>query len=76
MKLNPEKNGLVANVIIDKKIMQENLKQMNKDDKWLLKELKTKKVKLEDILLCTMDINDKLTIYKQKENEEIKNILE
>ena len=75
MKLNPEKNGLVANVIIDKKIMQENLKQMNKDDKWLLKELKTKKVKLEDILLCTMDINDKLTIYKQKENEEIKNIL-
>lgn len=76
MKLNPEKNGLVANIIIDKKIMQENLKQMNKDDKWLLKELKTKKVKLEDILLCTMDINDKLTIYKQKENEEIKNILE
>jgi len=76
MKLNPVKNGLVANVIIDKKIMQENLKQMNKDDKWLLKELKTKKVKLEDILLCTMDINDKLTIYKQKENEEIKNILE
>lgn len=76
MKLNPEKNGLVANVIIDKKIMQENLKQMNKDDKWLLKELKTKKAKLEDILLCTMDINDKLTIYKQKENEEIKNILE
>lgn len=76
MKINPEKNGLVANVIIDKKIMQENLKQMNKDDKWLLKELKTKKVKLEDILLCTMDINDKLTIYKQKENEEVKNILE
>lgn len=76
MKINPEKNGLVANIIIDKKIMQENLKQMNKDDKWLLKELKTKKVKLEDILLCTMDINDKLTIYKQKENEEIKNILE
>lgn len=76
MKINPEKNGLVANIIIDKKIMQENLKQMNKDDKWLLKELKTKKVKLEDILLCTMDINDKLTIFKQKENEEIKNILE
>lgn len=76
MKINSEKNGLVANIIIDKKIMQENLKQMNKDDKWLLKELKTKKVKLEDILLCTMDINDKLTIYKQKENEEVKNILE
>ena len=76
MKLKPEKNSLVANIIIDKKIMPNNLKQMNKDEKWLLKELKIKGYKLEDILLATLDINDKLTIYKQKENENIKNILE
>lgn len=76
MKLKPEKNSLVANIIIDKKIMPNNLKQMNKDEKWLLKELKIKGYKLEDVLLATLDINDKLTIYKQKENESIKNILE
>ena len=76
MKINTQKNGLVANIIIDKKIMHKNPKEMNKDEKWLLKELKNKKVKLEDILLCTMNINDNLTIYKQKENEKIKNILE
>ena len=76
MKLKPEKNSLVANIIIDKKIMPNNLKQMNKDEKWLLKELKIKGYKLEDVLLATLDINDKLTIYKQKENENIKNILE
>lgn len=76
MKLKPEKNSLVANIIIDKKIMPNNLKQMNKDEKWLLKELKVKGYKLEDVLLATLDINDKLTIYKQKENENIKNILE
>lgn len=76
MKLKPEKSSLVANIIIDKKIMPNNLKQMNKDEKWLLKELKIKGYKLEDVLLATLDINDKLTIYKQKENENIKNILE
>ena len=76
MKLKPEKNSIVANIIIDKKIMPNNLKQMNKDEKWLLKELKIKGYKLEDVLLATLDINDKLTIYKQKENENIKNILE
>ena len=56
--------------------MPNNLKQMNKDEKWLLKELKIKGYKLEDVLLATLDINDKLTIYKQKENENIKKILE
>lgn len=74
MKIETKPNSLVANVIIDKKIMHENLKQMNKNEKWLLKELKG--TKLEDILLCTLDINNKITIYKQKENEKIKNILE
>lgn len=74
MKIKTQPTSLVANVIIDKKIMKENLKQMNKNENWLLKQIKPNK--LEDILLATLDINDKLTIYKQKENEKIKNILE
>ena len=76
MKVKVNKNGLVANIIIDKKIMKNNLSQMGKDEKWLMKELKVKGVSLEDVLLGTLDIDDKLTIYKQKENENIKNILE
>lgn len=76
MKIKTNKTSLVANVVIDKKIMNNNLIQMNKDQNWLLKQLKTKGYKLEDILLATLDINDKLTVYKQKENENIKNILE
>ncbi len=76
MKVKVNKNGLVANIIIDKKIMKNNLSQMGKDEKWLMKELKVKGVSLEDVLLGTLDIDDKLTIYRQKENENIKNILE
>ena len=56
--------------------MKNNLSQMGKDEKWLMKELKVKGVSLEDVLLGTLDSDDKLTIYKQKENENVKNILE
>lgn len=76
MKLKVNRNGLVANVVIDKKIMLNNLFQMGKDEKWLIKELKNKGIILDDILLATLDINNTLMIYKQKENENIKNILE
>ncbi len=76
MNLKVKKNSLVGNVIIDKKIMKENLYQMGKDEKWLLNQLNIKGIKLKDVLLATLDINDKLTIYKQKENESILNILE
>ena len=76
MKVKVNKNGLVANVIIDKKIMKENLLQMDKDEKWLMKELKIKGFSLDDVLLGTLDIDNKLTIYKQKENENVKNVLE
>ena len=76
MKVKVNKNGLVANVIIDKKIMKENLFQMGKDEKWLMKELKIKGFSLDDVLLGTLDIDNKLTIYKQKENENVKNVLE
>ena len=76
MKVKVNKNGLVANVIIDKKIMKENLIQMGKDEKWLMKELKIKGFSLDDVLLGTLDIDNKLTIYKQKENENVKNVLE
>ena len=76
MKLEPKKQGLVANVIIDRKIMYNNLKNMNKDIKWLEKELKIKGYKTtNDILLATLDNNDKLTIY-EKNNDEIYNVLE
>jgi len=57
---------LVANVIIDEKILKENLKQVKKDEKWLKKQLSVKGYKDEKgILLATVDNNDKLIIYNK-----------
>lgn len=74
LKLSNE--DLVANVVIDKKIMPQALENMNKSKAWLMHELEVKGVSLEDVLLATLDSNEKLIIYKQEFNEKIKNVLE
>lgn len=76
MNLKLGKNGLCANVIIDGCIMKNNLKNMGKEKNWLLKELKIKGKKLDNILLATLDINDKLNIYERNINVKVKNVLE
>lgn len=65
MKLKENKQGLCANVIIDGKIMDKNLRNINKDKRWLLRELKLKGEKLENVLLGIVDNNDKLTIFEK-----------
>ena len=76
LKLKPQKQGLCANVIIDGKVMDRNLKEINKDEKWLLKELKIKGYPLEDILLATVDVNEKLVIYERNRETNDINVLE
>ncbi len=77
MNLKPQKQSLCANIIIDGNIMNNNLKNMHKDEKWLEKELKTKGYKdYNDILLATLDINDKLVVYERNYNKEVLNVLE
>lgn len=77
MNLKPEQDKLVANVIIDGKIMKQNLRYAGKDEKWLMNHLKTKGCNnVSDIFLATCDINNNLSIYK-KINKKVKvNILE
>ena len=59
-------SSLVANIIIDGKIMMNNLKAMNKDEKWLSHELKGLGYKdIDEILLATLDSNDKIMVYKK-----------
>ena len=77
MKLKVSKEGLVANVIIDGKIMYENLKNIKKDENWLLKQLKIQGIKdLSNILLTTVDIDEKVVVYKKVKNIENNDILE
>ena len=77
MNLKDTKQGLVSNIIIDGKIMKENLMMMNKDDKWLYKELKLKGCNdINDIILATLDVNEKINIYKKEFKDSTHNVLE
>lgn len=77
MNLKPTKQELVANVIIDSKVMPYNLKNMKKDEKWLNQELKVRGYKsLDNILLATLDNNDKLVVYERNYHDPIHNVLE
>lgn len=76
MKLKGSKKGLCANVIIDGKIMYDNLDKIDKSVEWLDKELKVKGKDISDIILGTVDINDKVLFYERNYNEKVLNVLE
>lgn len=75
MNLKTKKSSLCANVIIDGNIMHKNLENMGKDKTWLEKELKIKGKEVKDILLGTLDNNDKLNLY-EKNKIKVGDILE
>lgn len=76
MKLKGVKQGLCANVIIDGKIMKKNLENIDKSEEWLLKQLLSKGKELSNILLGTIDSNNKLTLYERNKNMKVLNVLE
>lgn len=77
MNLKVQNDGLCSNVIIDGKVMYNNLLVIKKDIKWLKKQLKIKGYNsFNNILLATIDINEKLVVFNKNESLEIKNILE
>lgn len=74
-KINKE--SLVANVIIDSKLLDKNLKEMNKDKKWLDNALKVQGYNnYNNIMLATLDINDKVVVYKKNIKSKKSSILE
>lgn len=77
MKIKVNKKDLVANIIIDTKVIKESLLNMNKTEEWLEKELKIRGYKnKEKIMLATLDINEKITIYEKNEQIHINKVLE
>ena len=73
--LKKERSFLLSNVIIDGNIMINNLSNAHKDKEWILKKLKEKGKNLGDILLATLDNNEKLLIYEKCVKNE-KDVLE
>lgn len=77
INLKVDKESLVANVIIDSKLLEENLKEMKKDKKWLDSVLKVQGFSnYDNIMLATLDINDKVVVYKKNIKSKKNSVLE
>lgn len=74
LNIKKAQQGLYANVIIDGKIMTENLKRINRDSNWLMENIKN--YDLSNILLATVDKNYNVYIYTNNRNEKGTEVLE
>ena len=63
MGLTTTNKGLVYNLIIDGEIIKDNLKHTKKTEKWINQQIKIQGKKLEEVLLLTIDGQDKINIY-------------
>lgn len=61
----PQKEGLYINVIVDGKIMEEDLKKSGITLNELKRQLKSQGKTPQDIILATVDINKSLTIFEK-----------
>ncbi len=77
LNIRSDNKGLCANVIIDSKIMKNNLEEINMTENHLLKLLKKRGYKnLDKILLATIDKTSSLVIYERNKEEKILSVLE
>lgn len=76
MKVKVDYKGLTSNLVIDGEVMEENLKLIKKDKKWLFTRIKNNKATLEEILLLTCDAKEQITIYKKENKERNGTVLE
>ncbi|WP_167958436.1 DUF421 domain-containing protein [Anaerosporobacter faecicola] len=77
LQLQPQQDHVVANVIMDGKIMYDNLKHTGKDENWLNKQLKVHQVQeLSQVLLATCDSQNTLNVYIKNPSDQPYDILE
>lgn len=64
LNLSPAPEFIHTEVIMDGRILDENLKRMGLDDKWLLKQLNAQGYKkTEEVFLALCDENNQLTVF-------------
>lgn len=76
MNLSVQQDYLVVNVILDGRLMEENLRHTGKDEKWLRTQIKGQGAdRMEDVLLATCDSSNQVTVFLKTNRKEAKNIL-
>lgn len=77
LNLNLPQNLPMANVIIDGKILPDNLKSTGKNKDWVEKQLKNKSIPMKEVILATYDnTSDSLNIYKKFHRKMLRDIFE
>ncbi len=67
-KTKVSENGLVSNLLIDGKMMKENIRNIGKDEKWVITRLENMGYKdRSQILLVTCDNKEKLSVFLKEE---------
>lgn len=70
MKLSPDLEKLVVNVVLNGKILTQNLSYTKNSRDWLISKLKLSGVKdIDEVLLATCDFNNNFTVYKKTKGE-------
>lgn len=73
IKLKTSYEGLCCNAIIDGKIMINNLKEIGKNEEWLLTRLKNNHYKdINSLALVILDSKEKITVYEKNINKEVR----
>lgn len=65
LNLQVSEDKKVFNVVIDSKIMEENLNATGNNKKWLESEIKKQKIDIKNILLATCDNQNNISIYQK-----------
>lgn len=64
MALHPDKEGLVVNLVLDGRVLDQNLQSIRRDKGWLLQQIASKGYPdPRQLLLVTWDYNGTLTVY-------------
>lgn len=64
MALHPDKEGLVVNLVLDGRVLDQNLQSIRRDKGWLLQQIASKGYPdPRRLLLVTWDCNGTLTVY-------------
>lgn len=74
-KANNQSVSLSANLILDGKVLKDNLKRVGKSDWWLMNEIDKRKLRVSEIMLATLD-GGRLFIYPFSEEKEKNNLFE
>ena len=68
MSIEPEYEGIPYDLVIDGKVMDENLKKIGKNYEWLKNILKEYKMKPEEALVVTIDGKNQIFCQKKEKN--------